>query len=475
MLNTMAFVNRKRELAALDEWWQRPGPQLGVIWGRRRIGKSYLIGHWARDKRAIFHIARNQPVREQLRQLSERASPLASSADRDLTRTPFSDWDDLFLVLANAARDEPLLLVIDEFAELHQAEPNIESTLRAIWEGVTADSKLRVLLTGSAVRAMEALQAERAPLFGRATLRLHLRPFTPGESALMLRGLPPAERAKAWGVCGGTPYYLDLWDDGAPFRANLERLVCTQQGILLNEGELVLATEDFAGGHRERIPEQVLRAIATSHTSFSEIKAAISADPTRALRALQDLDLISRIQPVRSKPDARRAVYRITDNFLGFWLSLVEPFREYIVWGIGADVAEIIEDGFADFMGPRWEEAFRRHLVTVALADPRLRPVAGIGEFWKAGTRGDGDGDQCELDAVILTGQERVVSLVGEAKWGVSANGGRLLRGLERKAIESGLPLADDLVYALCAREEITNLPNDRDDVIVVTAAEIFG
>jgi len=469
----MAFVNRRRELAALDEWWLRTGPQLGVIWGRRRIGKSYLISHWARDKRVIFHIARNQSAREQLRHLSERAHPLVSTVHRDLTRTPFSDWDDVFRVLANAAEDEPLLLVIDEFAELHQAEPNIESTLRAVWEEVGADSKLRLLLTGSAVRAMEALQAERAPLFGRATLRLHLRPFTPGESALMLQGLPPAERAKAWGVCGGTPYYLNLWDDHTSFQDNLERLVCTEQGILLNEGELVLATEDFAGGRRERIPEQVLRAIATSHTSFSEIKTAIGADPTRALRALQDLDLISRIQPVRSKSDARRAVYRITDNFLGFWLSLVEPFREYIVWGIGSGVAEIIEDGFSGFMGPRWEEAFRRHLVTVAQEDARLRPAAGIGEFWKPGSRGDED--QCELDAVVLTGGARTVSLVGEAKWAVSANGSRLLRGLERKAIESGLPLADDLVYALCAREAVTHLPEGRDDIIVVTAADIFG
>jgi hypothetical protein len=78
-------------------------------------------------------------------------------------------------------------------------------------------------------------------------------------------------------------------------------------------------------------------------------------------------------------------------------------------------------------------------------------------------------------DRRMLSGQARVVSLVGEARWAVSANGARLLRGLERTAIESGLPLADDLVYALCSREEVTHLPDGRDDIIVVTAADIFS
>lgn len=436
------------------------------------MGKSFLVSHWVGDRRVIFHIARNESAREQLRHLSQRAHSLVSNRHRDLERTPFSGWDDVFSVLAAAAEDEPLLLVIDEFAELHQAEPKIESTLRAVWQEVPADCKLRVLLTGSAVRTMEALQAERAPLFGRATLRLHLRPFTPTEAALMLPALSAAERARAWGVCGGMPYYLDLWDDSASFRANLDRLVCSEQGLLLNEGELVLATEDFAGGRRERIPEQVLRAIAAGRTSFSEIKAVTGADPTRALRALQDLDLIRRIQPVRAKPDTRRAIYRVADNFLDFWLSLVEPQREHIAWGNGPDAAAIIEQGFSDFMGPRWEQAFRGHLLEVARTDERLRPVAAVGEFWKH-TAGAG-GDPCQLDAVVLTGRARVTSLVGEAKWARTADGSRLLRGLQRKAVESGLPLADRLVYALCARGHVTHVPTGRDDIVVVTAADIF-
>jgi AAA+ ATPase superfamily predicted ATPase len=364
-----------------------------------------------------------------------------------------------------------LLLVIDEFAELLQAEPNLESTLRALWEQI-GETKLRLLLTGSAVRAMETLQAERAPLFGRATLRLQLRPFTPGESALMLPGLSTAERAKAWGVCGGTPYYLALWDDRSSFQANLEQLVCTEQGILLNEGELVLATEDFAGGRRERTPEQVLRSIAAGRTKFSEVKDAIGTDPTRPLQALRDLDLIERVQPVRAKPDARRAYYRVADNFLAFWLSIVEMHRPAIVRGLGHEVVQVVQEQFDDFMGDRWEEAFRAHLTSVAPNDPRLRPVVDVGQFWRQRTS-PGE-DPCQLDAVVLTGRGRLVTLVGEAKWGMSANGLRLVSALRRKAVESGLPLADHLIYAVCARDTVTHI-EPTDDVIVVTAQEIFG
>src|SRR5689334_15414953 len=145
----MVFINRRRELAALDAWWERPGPQFGVVWGRRRVGKSFLISHWARDKRVIFHVARNRPVRQELALLSQLAHPFASDSRRDLVRRPFADWDDALNVLAHAAKDEPLLVVIDEFAELLQAQPHLESTLRALWEQV-GDTKLRLLITGSA-------------------------------------------------------------------------------------------------------------------------------------------------------------------------------------------------------------------------------------------------------------------------------------------------------------------------------------
>jgi uncharacterized protein len=465
----MPFINRTRELEALDRWWEQPGPQLGIVWGRRRVGKSYLLSHWSAGRRAIFHVARNRTVGQELAAISNAAAPLFAGSRRDLRQRPFADWDDLFDTLADAAVLEPLVLILDEVPELLEADPQFASALRAIWERIGA-TKLRLLLCGSAVRTMEELQQERAPLFGRATLRLRLQPFAPHESALMLPGLPPGERAKVWGICGGMPFYLSMWDTTATMSDNLTRLFCSEQALLLNEGELVLSTEDFAGGGRERLPGRLLRAVAGGDARFSEIKNALGADPTRSLAATQDLDLIERVSPVRAPVDGRRALYRISDNFLAFWLGIVEPHRAAITQGLGAQVAPAMEKQLDGYMGDRWEEAFRAHLVRVADTLDLPEPIVELGRFWKSRLR-PGE-DPCELDAVALIGTQRTVGLVGEAKWARTEDGRRVVRTMERKVAESGLPLADEPRYAVCARESVTGVD---DDVLVVTAADIFA
>jgi hypothetical protein len=468
----MGFVNRASELAALDRWYEGPGARMGVVWGRRRVGKTYLLAQWAKDKRAVLHTARNRPPAQELAALSAASEAVLNLPLRSLTARPFADWDEAFETFAMAATDEPLIVVIDELPELLPANPGFESALRAIWEGI-GDRRLRLVLCGSAVRTMEALQEERAPLFGRATLRMLVRPFAPYEAAKMLPGLAPVERARAWGVCGGSPFYLSLWDDSRPAEANLFELFGSEQGILLNEGQLILATEDFAGGRRERLPEQVLRAIAAGRTRYGEIKQLLGVDPTRTLAALQDLDLIERVLPVGGRVDPRLGHYRVADNFLAFWLSVVERHRPMIAQRLGRSIAPVLLSQLDHFMGERWEEAFRAHLVRALATDPRVQPMVAMGRFWRQ--RVAPGEDPCEIDAVAFTDVERRLSLAGEAKWARSEDGRRVLRTLQRKVVESGLLGRDqpDPVYAVCAREEVVgDLP---PETLVVTAADIFG
>jgi AAA+ ATPase superfamily predicted ATPase len=308
---------------------------------------------------------------------------------------------------------------------------------------------------------MAAIQEERSPLYGRFELSLRLNPFEPHEAAKMLPKLRPAERALVWGLVGGVPLYLEWWNQAATVAKNLERLVCTPGGQLLNEGDFVLATHSGGGD----LLRQILYAIAAGRTKYNEIEQAVGSSPSRVLDNLIELRLIERIAPVTEVSErTRRKSYRIADNFLAFWLGIVSKYRAEIDRGLGRSILPTLMSDLDDHMGPRWENAFRHHLRRLAARGEFGQGVVAVGPFWSHGE------ESVEIDAVVLAGRNRRAILVGEAKWSKTVNGERIRRSLEERARR--VPAAaDDLIFAVCAREKVTSSGGVR----AVTARHIFS
>jgi AAA+ ATPase superfamily predicted ATPase len=277
----------------------------------------------------------------------------------------------------------------------------------------------------------------------------------------MLRRLEPADRALVFGLVGGIPLYLEWWDETASVRDNLLRLVCIPGGQLLTEGELVLASDLDVS----ELGRRVVYAIAAGRTKFNEIEQVVHTDPTRTLDLLTRLRIVERVVPVTADPRrSRTSHYRIADNLLAFWLSIVDRHRAEIERGLGRSILSVILTELDDHLGDRFEEAFRSHLRRLVDAGELGEAVVAIGPFWQD------QPNQVEIDAVVLAGRTREAVLVGEAKWAKAEDATRVVRVLERKA--EALPRrARDLRYAVCARQEVRNLGAD---VVGITAADIF-
>jgi hypothetical protein len=456
------FVNRADELATLESWWRRPGAAMAQVWGRRRVGKTALISHFAAGRRTVFHTARGVSLTEELATLATKL-PADLELGRRLDRAPFVSWEDVISTLAGAARHEPLLLVLDEYPELAAGDPHIDTRLRAVWEEERANTHLKVLLCGSAVRSMEAMAAYRSPLHGRFDLRMLLHPFRPHEAALMLPQLGPADRVRAWAICDGSPLYLSWWDQSQSVRGNIRHLCCEPGAPLRTEGEFILATDGVAGG----LARQVLGAIAVGKNRHSEIVESVHSERqvARVLDDLEKLRLVERVTPVTGVAGRRggRTVYRIADNFLAFWLGPLSAFLGEIDRGMGAMVAQTLLRRLDHHVGPRYEDAFRSHLRRLAAAGELGEEVLRVGPFWTTGR------DQVEIDAVVLAGTPPAAVAVGECKWAERVNAATLLPTLAERA--RYLPTrASELRYVVCARKEVTGV----DGVLPVTAGDMF-
>src|SRR5581483_11813249 len=123
-------------------------------------------------------------------------------------------------------------------------------------------------------------------------------------------------------------------------------------------------------------------AIAAGRTKFNEIQDAVRTDPTRTLERLRALRLIDRILPVtEDERSTRRRLYRIADNFLAFWLGLVDRHRAQIDLGLGPSILPVLLRELDDHLGPIWEEAFLLHLRRLAAEGALGDEIVAIGPF----------------------------------------------------------------------------------------------
>jgi len=409
------FYNRAHELERLRRRWEGGEAQIFTLWGRRRVGKSLLLLHFAQGKRHLYFEATSGTAADQLADFSVRLADATARAALSA-----SSWRDALDAVADWAGEGPVLVVLDEFQHIARESSEIGSIVNVWWRERGADLPIFLVLCGSEVGFFEReVVGYSASTYGRRAGQLRLRPFSPKDVALFLADWTAEERIAAYAVFGNMPYYLAQIRPRESLAENILNLILMGDGLLHEEARLLLEQEltDAAGYF------SVLRAIAAGQTRVSQIAArtGVRGGATRVsqmLDTLRDLWLVERVVPVTvMNPErSRQSFYRIVDPYLRFWFRFVLPFQDRLIDAGGAErhlAARVLPQMDEFVSSPAFEEVCRQWLLG------ELDAAASVGRWWGKVREMRGrdlrDIDR-ELDVVAVDDDGRVIAL-GSCKW----------------------------------------------------------
>lgn len=434
------LIDRTAEMAMLERTWERAAierPQLAVVWGRRRVGKTFLLSHFTHDRRAVFFGATQQAETIELARLADATRRDLGDRAADLAGGGFASWEAALRFFAALAAEEPLVVVLDEVPYLARSTQGFASIVQAVWDRLPANGKLMLVLTGSAIAMMETMVGAGGALRGRPTLTLRLGPLEPIQARAFFPRLQPAAFMEAYTACGGYPLHLREWDETATTETNLVRLAATPGGILL---------EDAAGMLAEELPQasgypRILAAIGRGRTRFGEIAAESDQRVERPLEILARAGLVAKVTPVGA-PKQARSSYEIADPYIAFWFSVLYSDITQIEAGQSRAVIRRRQPEWQRRLGAVFEDAARAHAARIA-ARGVLPEDLVIGRWWAV------RGEPCEVDVLGLRGSRTV--LLGEARWQQAALGRRDLEQLRRKTARVPRSI-DEPLYVLWGR-----------------------
>lgn len=387
-------------------------------------------------------------------------------------------WESIFHHLGQYARhrSKPLVVVLDEFPYLCEANNGIPSVVQKVWDGIREQRvPLILVLCGSRISFMETLLAERNPLHGRQSAEFAIQPLTYREAAAFVPRWSVEDRLRLFGIFGAMPYYLSLLDPTAPLAVNIHRLLLDDGAPLREEPTHLLQAE------LNQIARyaSILRAIADGCTQLKDIAGRVlpSSDSGSALTSylatLQGLRLINATHSldVRDPERRRNARYYLEDPFLAFHYRFVLPNLSALQAGHGRAVyRNAIAPRLDAYMG-EWFEVICRQWVRF-YAPERLPAVAqAVGKIWASDYDVDVAGE-------LLDGTR----VAGECKWRRDTTGATVLRELQTRVAANPFYADRDegrTIHLIFSRSPVTSelqrLAAADRSVVVVGASELIG
>lgn len=399
----MKFYNREKEIALLQkiEGLSRTSAQMTFVTGRRRIGKTSLLLKATEGNKVVYLFLTKKSE-------SLLCQEFAETIENSLGVQLFgkiTKFSELFDYLLSVSNKQPFTLIIDEFQEFFTINESIYSEMQKLWDSNKSDSKLNLILCGSIYSLMSKIfKNSKEPLFGRATQRLHVKPFDLATLKEILNDYSPnyskEDLLAFYTFTGGVAKYVELFVQANAFTLeDILENIFSDNSLFLDEGKNVLIDE-FGKEYGNYF--SILSLIASGKTARNEIESILETQVGGFLDRLENnYGIITKVRPILAKPNSRKVKYRIEDNFLRFWFRFIYKNRSAVEIGNLEYVSTLVYRDYPTYSGLTLEKYFTQKLI-------EEKNYNLIGSYWEKN-------NENEIDIVAINEMEKKV-LIAEVK-----------------------------------------------------------
>ena len=331
------FIGRKNELSQLEKLSRSGRSTMVVIKGRRRIGKSRLAAEFAKGK-TFLSFAGLAPVSGITAQGQRDIFALQFVAQFRTIPMTFTDWFDALLHVSERLTDEPTVLLLDEISWMGSEDSTFLPKIKLWWDKISEErSNLTLILCGSVSTWIETNIINSTAFFGRISLQLTLKELSLPECSLFLRSRGVAasnyDIFKTLSITGGVPWYLEQIQPEKTLDESIKSLCFEPTGLLVDEFRLIF--HDLFD-QRGSIYTKIVRALASGMRDYSQLREELSYGHGGTLSPYLNALITSgyvtehRSWSIKTKKAGKKSLFRLSDNYVRFYLKVIEPQLEKI-------------------------------------------------------------------------------------------------------------------------------------------------
>lgn len=401
------IIGRKQEIAELNRTLNSGRAEFVAVYGRRRVGKTFLVNEVFRDNMTFRHTGLSPYERKRRMTLRDQLQNFHFSLIRhgmEGVAQPTS-WMEAFFLLEQFLEREDngsrQVVFIDELPWMDTPRSGFLTALEAFWNGwACSRHNLCLVVCGSATSWMlDNLINNKGGLYGRLTREIQLAPFClqECEAFFLSRGIKMSRYnvVQAYMILGGIPYYLDYFNPALSLAQNIDALFFSRRAKLGDEFErLFHSIFDNAEACMN-----IVRTLGRRHSGYTRTDIALhtgltpNGDFTRMLKALTGSGFVTTYVPFGSSQ--REVRYKLSDCFCWFWLHFKENLHivETDYW-----MHHLRESEIASWRGIAFEEVCLQHIDQVK----RALQIAGISSVESSLiVRGNDGNDGMQIDLLI--------------------------------------------------------------------------